>query len=225
MFGITPSAFNAAASAIGSIGAGFLESKSQNSANSMNRAISRETNLFNAALSQEQMAFQERMANTSFQRGMADMEAAGLNPILAYSQGGAPSPSGSAVGAVTGAPMQKTSRAIEAFNSAMEARAKIASIENVREDTDKKRSEKYLSDQLKYKAQADMAVAANTAKLVDQQAKNLRLQSSGLQVESDIDKSLVGKASRIVDRLNPFVSTAKGVASIFKKPTTFNFNR
>lgn len=57
---------------------------------------------FAADQAREARKFSERMRNTQWQAAVADMEAAGLNPALAYSQGPNASPGGTAAAAPTG---------------------------------------------------------------------------------------------------------------------------
>lgn len=80
-----PIPWNAILGATGAIGSGALSYFGQ-----------QRTNSANAAQALQQQNFQAAQTGTAYQRGVADMQAAGLNPMLAYSQGGASSGSGSA---------------------------------------------------------------------------------------------------------------------------------
>lgn len=54
----------------------------------------RASNRANREAARDQMAFQERMRSTEYQTAVRDMKLAGINPMLAFSQGGASSPGG-----------------------------------------------------------------------------------------------------------------------------------
>lgn len=101
-------------------GLGFLGQQSANEANAEQARLNRE--------------FQERMSNTQYQRGVADLRAAGLNPALAYQQGGASSPTGSSA-----PPMQNTlAGPSNALSTLLQLQLQEAQIKNVEMDTHKK---------------------------------------------------------------------------------------
>jgi len=88
-----------------------------------------EANKQNLESAQNQMNFQADMSNTSYQRAIADMKAAGLSPMLAYSQGGASTPTGAMAQVQPTANMEASKNAVSAAQASLQQQNTIADVE------------------------------------------------------------------------------------------------
>lgn len=89
---------------------------------------------FNSAQAIAQRDWSEKMSSTQYQRATADMKAAGLNPMLAYHQGGASTtPGASATSSPAGAPGGHPVRPIPAV--ALQTAAQIRATDALTEKT------------------------------------------------------------------------------------------
>ena len=105
----------------GSLISGGMSYMGQNSANAAT-----------AASTKEMMDFQERMRATQYQTSVEDLKKAGLNPMLAYQQGGAGTPSGASYTAQNAA-SQGVSSANETKMAMTALRKGSAEVKNLEE--------------------------------------------------------------------------------------------
>lgn len=93
-----------------------------------------QANAANVAMAREQMAFQERMRDTAYQAAVKDLQKAGLNPMLAFSNGGAAVPSG-AMGHVDNAMGPAVSNAMQTYQAHQAVESAKTAQDNVKADT------------------------------------------------------------------------------------------
>jgi len=126
---------------------------------------------FNAAQSQAQMNFQERMRATQYQTSVQDLMAAGLNPMLAYSQGGSGTPSGSSASSSPAPVHDVVTPAVSAYMNAKQTGADLV-LKN-----EQAKATNAQAEQSRTQALANTAAALNQAeqsKMPAQQIENLQ---------------------------------------------------
>ena len=163
----------------GAAALGFIGGKKQNKAQ--------------LASAREQMAFQERMSNTAYQRSMKDMRAAGLNPILASKLGGASTPGGAQAAMID--PIGK------GISSALSVRRLHQDLKNA-EATEKltdAQTENTKEDTVNKAGGARELLAANVSNIL-QQNLNLKTMRIKIAAETDLTEQQVQQAINLLPK-------------------------
>lgn len=174
----------------------------------------RSANTSTAASAKEQMDFQERMSNSSWQRAVIDMKKAGLNPMLAYTQGGANVPSGAS--STYANELQGAGGAVSrGLSSAYQAKMLDLELRKAEQDIDTSRQQGNMYGQQANLNQVLMNNAVINGTLLENQVP-------GSMLERQIDEGRFGTALAYARRLGLDFNSAMSLVSILRgRPKPF----
>lgn len=129
---------NIAGTALNSIGNIFAAKAYNKYVNGELTGKEREQNEFNAQQAQINRDYETQMSNTAYQRQVADMQAAGINPALAMNGNGASTPTGSnAQGTASVATPEGIANAVAAYSQLAKTQAEVRLLNAEAKDKEK----------------------------------------------------------------------------------------
>jgi len=223
----------AAVGAAGSVIGGIINSASQNEANSTNERIADKATAFNAREGEKTRAFnsaearinrnfQQEMSNSAYQRAMKDMRAAGLNPLLAISQGGAGTPSGAtasgsaATAATTKVDSTRPGDAItNGANSAMDALRLQKDMESADSQIKLNRASEAVrnTETLLNTANAGRAMKSERAQELANEAAQTNLDAVKVEAETRHRRAIMDQENQRSDDLNRRINERLGTVN------------
>lgn len=189
-----------------SLGSSAIQAAGALAAGGINYAGQQAANTANAKQAEQQMAFQNEMSSTAYQRAVADLQKAGLSPALAYSQGGASTPGGA---------MAQMGNALGPLaTTALQAATTLQGLQNAKADmdltdakSDQVRSETSLNVLRDPLIRSQTRESTASAGALEQTARNAEETLKGIQLDNAY------KANTLASRTGQEAAKSRGLGA------------